>query len=165
MTGMNRTGASTGAAFMSPVKQIRDLVALGVFLTEKIPAFIYELAMRISIALVFWQSARTKVEGLITVKDSTFFLFQYEYALPLIPFEWAAYMATYAEHILPFFLLIGLGTRFAALGLLVMTLVIQIFVYPGAWPLHLLWAAILTYLVANGGGVLTLDRWVEKRFS
>lgn len=149
----------------SPMLKIRTLMLLGVSLTEKIPPYVYELAMRVSIALVFWQSARTKVDGLITLKDSTFFLFQYEYVLPLIPHTWAAYMATYAEHALPFLLVIGLGTRFAALGLLVMTAVIQIFVYPGAWPLHLLWASILLYLVAKGGGVLTLDRVIERRFS
>ncbi|MEQ9517925.1 MAG: DoxX family protein [Parvibaculum sp.] len=164
MTGTNSENQN-GAAAVGLVQPVQNIVELGVSLAEKIPAFVYELAMRISIALVFWQSARTKVDGLITVKESTFFLFQYEYALPIIPFEWAAYMATYAEHVLPFFLVIGLGTRFAALGLLAMTLVIQVFVYPGAWPLHLMWAAILTYLVAKGGGALTLDRLVQQRFS
>jgi putative oxidoreductase len=70
-------------------------------------------------------------------------------------------VATWSEHLLPLLLLLGLGTRLAALGLLGMTLVIQLFVYPDAWPTHLTWAVALLYLVGRGPGALALDRWLK----
>lgn len=143
---------------------VRDLVSWAIALSEKTPAWIYQLAMRIAVGMVFWQSARTKVEGVLTLKQSTFFLFQYEYDLPLIPADIAAYMATYAETGFAILLIIGLATRFAAASLLVMTLVIQTFVYPEAWVVHLSWIAILTYLMARGGGLLSADHLVKKTF-
>lgn len=149
---------------IGPVAQVQMLIGWLIGLAEKIPTSVYELAMRVSIALVFWQSARTKVEGILTLKQSTFFLFQYEYALPLIPHEIAAYMATYAEHFFAILILLGFATRFGAAALLVMTLVIQVFVYPGAWPLHLMWASILLYLLARGPGVLSVDHLIKTRF-
>ena len=97
------------------------------------------------------------VEG-FALKDSTFFLFEHEYALPIIPFNWAAYAATIAEHLFPVLLVLGLFTRLSATALLIMTLVIQFFVYPGAWALHLTWIAVLIPLVARGGGAFSLDR-------
>ena len=78
--------------------------------------------------------------------------------LPLVPPEIAAPMAAFAEHALPILLVAGLFTRFAALGLLGMTAVIEIFVYPDAWPTHLSWAGLLLPLIALGGGRLSLDR-------
>ena len=116
------------------------------------------LVQRLAIAGVFLMSGRTKVDGLITVNDSAFELFRYEYALPLISPEIAAYAATYSEHLFPLLLILGLFTRFAAAGLLAMTLVIQIFVYPDAWPTHLGWAGLLLPLIALGSGKLSLDR-------
>jgi putative oxidoreductase len=121
-----------------------------------IPHDIVALAARIFPAVVFWQSGRTKVEGL-TIKDSTWFLFQDLYALPLIPPAWAAVMATVAEHVLPALLVLGLLSRISALGLLVMTAVIQIFVFPEAWVTHGLWAAALLVVAARGPGRLSLD--------
>ena len=116
------------------------------------------LVQRLGIAGVFLLSGRTKVDGLITVNDSALELFRYEYALPLISPEIAAYAATYSEHLFPLLLILGLFTRFAAVGLLVMTLVIQLFVYPDAWSTHLSWAGLLLPLIALGGGKLSLDR-------
>jgi putative oxidoreductase len=113
---------------------------------------------RVAIAAIFFLSGRTKVQGLFTIKDSTYELFRSEYALPLIPPELAAQMATTAEHVFPLLLVLGLCTRGAALGLLGMTAVIEIFVYPDAWPTHLGWAALLLPLVAKGGGGWSLDR-------
>jgi len=127
---------------------------------DRIPNDVVALALRLFPAMVFWQSGRTKVDGVFTISDSTWFLFEHEYALPVIPFEIAAVLATVAEHALPILLVLGLFTRFAALGLLVMTLVIQVFVYPGAWVIHGLWAAALLALVARGPGVLSVDRWL-----
>ena len=121
-----------------------------------IPHDLVALAARLFPAVVFWQSGRTKVEGL-AIKDSTWFLFQDLYALPLIPPAWAAVMATAAEHVLPALLVLGLLSRFSALGLLVMTAVIQIFVFPEAWVTHGLWAAALLVVAAQGPGRLSLD--------
>lgn len=121
------------------------------------------LASRLSIAGIFFLSGRTKVEGLLTVTDSAYELFRTEYKLPLIPPEVAAHMAAYAEHLFPLLLLLGLFTRLSALALLGMTLVIQLFVYPSAWPTHLSWAALLLYLVGRGGGRLALDRVLRIR--
>jgi len=125
-------------------------------LPARIPADLVALMLRFFPAVVFWQSGRTKVQGL-SIKESTWFLFEHEYALPLIPSTWAAVLATLAEHALPVLLVLGLMTRFSALGLLAMTLVIQIFVYPGAWVTHGLWAAALLAVAAQGPGRLSLD--------
>jgi putative oxidoreductase len=121
-----------------------------------IPHDLLALAARVFPAVVFWQSGRTKVEGL-AIKDSTWFLFQDLYALPVIPPAWAAVAATVAEHVLPVLLVLGLLSRISALGLLAMTAVIQIFVFPEAWVTHGLWATALLLVVAQGPGRLSLD--------
>ena len=122
-----------------------------------LPAF----CLRLFPATVFFASGRTKVEG-FSIADSTWFLFAHEYALPLIPSDWAAVAATLAEHILPVLLVLGLGTRLAALALLGMTLTIQIFVYPSAWQTHGLWAACLLALIAQGPGRWSLDHLLGR---
>jgi putative oxidoreductase len=116
------------------------------------------LVARAAFAGVFWLSGRTKVDGILSVNETALALFQDEYKLPIIPSEWAAYMAAYSEHLFPILLVLGLFTRFSAFALLGMTAVIQIFVYPGAWATHLTWAAIALYLLARGGGNVSLDR-------
>lgn len=116
------------------------------------------LVQRLGIAAVFFQSGRTKVEGLFTIPQTTVDLFELEYALPLLPPKLAAYLAAGAEHLFPVLLVLGLFTRLSAAALLGMTLVIQIFVYPDAWPTHLSWAALMLPLVALGGGRFALDR-------
>jgi putative oxidoreductase len=121
-----------------------------------VPDALVALMLRVFPALVFWQSGQTKVDG-FSIKDSTWFLFEHEYALPLIPHELAAVMATVAEHLLPVLLVLGLFTRLSALGLLGMTAVIQIFVYPDAWMTHGLWAAPLLAVVARGPGLWSVD--------
>ena len=121
-----------------------------------IPQDLVALSARVFPAAVFWQSARTKVEG-DSIKDETFFLFEHVYALPLIPSAWAAVLATIAEHILPMLLILGLMSRLSALSLLIMTAVIQIFVFPGAWVTHGLWAVALLVVLAQGPGRLSLD--------
>ncbi len=132
-------------------------------LDEAIPEWLIALLLRAGIAAVFWQSGRTKVEGWLSVTDSAIALFRDEYKLPLVPPEIAAYAGAYAEHLLPLLLVLGLGTRWAALGLLGMTAVIQTLVYPDAWPTHLSWAAPLLYLVARGGGTIALDNWFRLK--
>lgn len=125
---------------------------------NRIPDDLVALALRIFPAMVFLLSGRTKVEGLFSIKDSTWYLFENEYALPLIPSDIAAVLATTAEHVLPILLILGMFTRFSAFGLMCMTAVIQIFVYPDAWATHGLWAAALLAVVARGPGNISLDR-------
>lgn len=127
-------------------------------LTRLLPDDLLALAFRIATAAIFFRSGRTKVEGLLTVSASAIELFRTEYRLPLIPPEIAAHAAAYAEHLFPLLLVLGLFTRWSALALLGMTAVIQVFVYPDAWPTHLLWAGAFLYLVGRGGGVASLDR-------
>jgi putative oxidoreductase len=121
------------------------------------------LVSRIAVAAIFFLSGRTKVDGVLTVNDSAISLFQEEYRLPLISAELGAYLAAYAEHVFPILLVLGLFTRFSALALLGMVAVIQIFVYPDAWPTHLSWAALLLYLVTRGAGSISLDHIFKIR--
>lgn len=131
-----------------------------------LPEALLLLVVRVGIAAVFFLSGRTKVTGFLELKPSTYTLFRSEYALPLIPPEWAAHLATYAEHLFPLLLVLGLLTRPAAAALLGMTLVIEVFVYPDAWPVHLTWAGLLLPLLAKGGGAWSLDRLLAgKRLS
>ena len=114
------------------------------------------LLARVAPAAIFWQSGRTKVDGW-QLSDSALYLFENEYRVPLLAPYSAAVLAAVAEHLLPL-LLLGLGTRLAALVLLGMTLVIQLFVYPAAWPTHGTWAVALLLLLAQGPGRLALDQ-------
>jgi len=116
------------------------------------------LASRFGIAGVFWLSGRTKVEGWLSVSENAVALFEDEYKVPVLSPELAAHLAAYAEHLFPVLLVLGLATRVSALALLGMTAVIQVFVYPLAWPTHLVWAAALLYLAARGAGRLSVDR-------
>ncbi len=137
----------------------------------RIPYSAIALLARFSIAAVFWTSAQTKVQGLVInlvdgqvqlgwprLSDSAVALFRDEYKLPLLPPELAAVLAASAEHGLALLLLLGLATRLSALGLLGMTLVIQLQVYPGAYATHGTWAALLLMLVARGPGRMSMDQ-------
>lgn len=123
-----------------------------------VPHDLLALVDRVAIGAIFWLSGRTKVDGWLHVTDGAIELFRTEYRLPLLPPEIGAHLAAYAEHAFPILLVLGLFTRFAALALLGMTAVIQVFVYPDAWPTHLSWAGLLLYLVGRGGGRLSVDR-------
>lgn len=123
-----------------------------------LPPSLLLLVQRFGIAAIFFQSGRTKVEGWFTIPDTTYELFRFEYAGVPLPPELAAVLATVAEHVFPILLALGLLTRLSALALLGMTLVIQIFVYPDAWPTHLSWVGLLLPLIALGGGKVSLDR-------
>jgi len=125
-------------------------------LFEAIPHDLIAVVARISIGTVFWRSAMTKIDGL-SLRPSTFFLFENDYRLPLIPPELAAYLATATEITMPLLLWSGLLTRFAATILLGMTLVIEIFVYPNAFDTHGVWAVTLLYLMKYGAGRFSLD--------
>ena len=141
---------------------IAAVLAKAVTMADAVPQWPLQLLARLVIALVFWQSGRTKVDGFM-LKDSTFFLFQDEFRLPFIPPVPAAYMATIAEHLFPVLLVIGLASRLSAAALLGMTLVIQTFVYPDAYVTHGLWAIALLYIILNGPGRLSLDHLIRRR--
>jgi putative oxidoreductase len=123
-----------------------------------LPMDLLLLVQRLGIAAVFFQSGRTKVEGWFTIPETTVELFRSEYALPILPPDVAAYLAAGAEHVFPVLLVLGLLTRLSAAALLGMTLVIQVFVYPDAWPTHLSWAGLVLPLIALGGGRFAIDR-------
>ncbi|MCY1413572.1 hypothetical protein D9M71_290050 [compost metagenome] len=125
---------------------------------------------------MFWKSGQTKVEGFAVdlidgtvelgvphLAGSTIPLFKSEYHVPLLAPELAAHLAAFAEHFFPVLILIGLATRLSALALLGMTLVIQTFVYPDAYPTHGTWAAVLLYLMARGPGAFSLDHLIARR--
>jgi putative oxidoreductase len=124
------------------------------------------LFVRISLAGIFWRSGRTKVDegSWLSVSDTATFLFEEEYKGVPLPPEFAAYMATYAEHLFPLLLAVGLFTRLSALALLGMTMVIQIFVYPEAWwSVHMIWVALALVLIIRGGGSLSLDALLTRK--
>ena len=137
----------------------------------RIPADIALLLSRFAIASVFWRSAQSKISGwdflgqswqFFNLNQSALLLFQYEYQLPLLSPELAAYLGTVMEFFLPLFLILGLATRLAGLGLLVITAVIQFLVYPDAWPTHILWLALLVHLLQGGGGRISLDYFLAR---
>ena len=128
---------------------------------ETFPYALIALLARIAVALTFWRSGQTKVDGW-HITETTFDLFREEYRVPLLSPDIAAYLATIQEHLFSVLLLIGFASRLSALGLLAMTLVIQVFVYPGNYPDHLLWAASLTLIVCRGPGALSLDHCLRK---
>ena len=152
------------------------MIARLVGVLERTPHTLIAFIARFSIAAVFWSSGQTKVDGFKLnfisgefvpgwphLSDSALALFRDEYRLPLFAPDAAALMAATAEHLFPVLLLLGLCTRLSALALLGMTLVIQVFVYPGAYATHGTWAAVLLYLVARGPGALSIDHWLATR--
>ena len=173
---MTTTIASAMSTARIDQSALTRLVTTAIGLLKRIPDSLVAVVARFSIAAVFWNSGQTKVEGLVInlvngefalgwprLSGSALSLFQDEYKLPLIPPAWAAPMAAPAEHLFPLLILLGLGTRFSALALLGMTLVIQVFVYPGAYATHGTWAAVLLYLMVHGPGTLSVDHWLTRR--
>lgn len=145
-------------------------------LAARIPADLIALLARFSMAATFWKSGQTKVTGLSIdlvegrfelgwphLSESAVALFRDEYKVPLIPPELAAPLAAAAEHVFPVLLLLGLATRLSATALLAMTAVIEIFVYPDAYPLHGAWAACLLFLVKYGAGGVSLDALLGRK--
>jgi putative oxidoreductase len=138
---------------IAPIRRLLGLL-------DNIPYSWLALPLRLAVATVFWNSATTKLANW----DTTLSLFSDEYQLPLISPDIAAYMAVSIELTTPVLLLIGLMTRAAALVLLGMTAVIEIFVYPQAWPTHIQWAAMLLVLLCRGPGALSVDHLLMRQF-
>jgi len=127
---------------------------------DSIPYALLAFPLRLAVAIVFWNSAQSHLANW----DTTLYLFETDYALPFLPPVPAACMAVAIEVSTPILLVLGLLTRAAALVLLGMTTVIEVFVYPEAWPTHIQWAAMLFVLLARGPGTLSLDWLIRRRF-
>jgi putative oxidoreductase len=129
-----------------------------------------QLVLRLGLAVPFWRSGINKWDGFLQLNDVAVLLFSSEFMLHLPggPYPYpapgaVAFGAGLAEILLPVLLVLGLATRLAGLGLLAMTLVIQLTV-PDGWPIHLTWAAMALAVVAYGGGRISLDAVAAGRF-
>src|SRR6202167_5660990 len=127
---------------------------------EWVPSSVLALPLRFAVATVFWNSGTTKLANW----DAALQLFEDDYKVPLLPPDIAAHIAASIELSTPVLLVLGLATRPAALVLLGMTTVIEVFVYPQAWPTHIQWAAMLLALLCRGAGSFSLDHWLWRRF-
>ena len=143
-----------------------------------IPYALVALALRFIMARVFFLSGQAKIEGPVIplkigdlefsvtlpadIKDATLRMFEAQYAdLPIAPVV-AAYLFTYAEFVLPICLVLGFATRLAALALLAMTVLLQLYVMPGMlWVAHIYWAAILLVLITVGPGAISVDALIR----
>ena len=143
---------------MSPLQ----LLEAGRSLAGRIPYSAVAFISRFALASVFWRSAQTKVNG-FSIREETFYLFQEEYKVPLLPPDLAAYFATIGEHAFSVLLLIGLASRLSALGLFGMTMVIQLFVFPDGWPEHILWISLQLLIISRGPGTISLDHLIWTR--
>ncbi len=120
------------------------------------PLSVHQLLFRLAAAGVFFRTGLQKARGW----ETTVALFSDEYKLPGLPPEIAAVVATCFELGCSSLLILGLATRLATLPLLGMIMTIQLFVYPQAWPEHLVWSSILVFLLTRGPGAISLDRMI-----
>lgn len=152
---------------------LKDLYAQFTNLCGKIPYAVVALACRIAAAMPFWRSGQSKLDGadilgikyeLFSLKASKIYLFENEFGFPESIAPAAAQMAALGENLLPPLLILGFLSRAGALGLLIMTAVIQFYVFPeelikpdGNWAMHLQWAAPLLVVIQRGPGAFSLD--------
>ena len=151
---MSETLSATGPN--STLAVVRRLIAF----LDSVPYGVLAVPLRLAVATVFWNSGMTKLADW----SAALALFSDEYKVPLLPPEVAASLAVSIELATPVLLVVGLFTRGAALVLLGMTIFIEVFVYPLAWPTHIQWAAMLLVLLCRGPGALSLDRLLWRRF-
>jgi putative oxidoreductase len=151
------THSTVAASSRSPAVLIGRVVRM----LDGVPYTVLALPLRAAVAVIFWNSAMAKLANW----DTTIALFTDEYQVPLLPPELAACMAATIELTTPVLLIVGLLTRAAALVLLGMTTVIEVFVYPQAWPTHIQWAAMLLILLCRGPGELSIDHLLRRRFA
>ena len=144
----------------TPTRRLSTTAGRVIQWLDAVPYSLLAILLRLAVATVFWNSAMTKLANWATAVA----LFEDEYKLPLLAPEIAAYLAVTIELTTPVLLALGLATRLAALVLLGMTAVIELFVYPLAWPTHIQWAAMLLVLLCRGAGKLSLDEWMTRHF-
>ena len=138
----------------------KETIGCGLRSLDRVPYALIAIPLRFAVAAVFWNSAMSKLANW----ETTLSLFSEEYNVPLLPPELAAYIATSIELTAPVLLVFGFLTRPTAVVLLGMVAVIEIFVYPLAWPTHLQWAAMLLVLLCRGAGTLALDLLLWRRY-
>jgi putative oxidoreductase len=165
-----------------PARGLGGVVAAAVAALSRIPESLVLLMARIAVAHAFWVSGQTKVSGPTVplnlgfvdlsfivptgIKPATYYLFETQYSGVPLPPAVGAMISSVAETLLPIALVIGLGARFAALGLLIMTLVIQIYVFPDAWwTVHVYWATLLILIMARGAGAISIDYLIRRRYA
>lgn len=139
----------------------KKIIAINCILSQwltKFAAPVVDLLARFYVGLDFFRSGLVKIQSW----DTTLTLFEYEYAVPLLPVTMAAVMATAGELILPLLLFLGLFTRLGALGLFIMALVIELFVYPNTAQ-HYYWMIILGFLFSYGANKISLDYWLTRK--
>ena len=153
-------GASCTATAPRMPSTLRLMVRTRAWL-ESAPYAVLALPLRFGVAWIFWSSAQVKLINW----QRTVELFTDEYRVPLLPPGVAAAMALCIELTAPALLVLGLFTRFTAVVLLGMTAVIEIFVYPEAWPTHLQWMAMMLVLLCRGAGACSLDHVISRRLS
>jgi putative oxidoreductase len=127
-----------------------------------------QLLLRVAIAVPFWRSGILKWDGFLQLNDTAVTLFSDEFMLHLpggpYPFPAPmvmAFLSGCGEIIFPVLLVLGLGTRFAALGLLCMTAVVELTV-PDGWPIHITWAAMAFAIMAWGPGRISIDYLIRR---
>ena len=139
-------------------KAVTEAIKLPVYVTP-----IFDLAIRLWVANVFWKSGLTKIKSW----DSTLMLFEYEYSVPLLPTNVAAFLATGAELLFPVLLLLGLASRFSALSLFILNYVALIS-YPDVSDAgikdHMLWGTMLAVIFFHGPGLLSADHILRRKF-
>jgi putative oxidoreductase len=128
-----------------------------------------QLVLRCGLAVPFWRSGVNKWDGFLQLNDVAVLLFTTEFKLHLPGGPYAfpapgvmAFAVGSAEILLPILLVLGLATRLAAFGLLVMTLIVQLTV-PDGWPMHVTWVAMALGIMAWGAGRISIDHWIERR--
>lgn len=156
LTGLSADELGRNPFLSTQMKSVLKRIGACLRILELTPHSIVAVAARVGTAGVFWRSGQTKVDGW-NVTEFTVQLFREEYKVPLLSPEAAATFAATAEHVFPVLLVIGLASRVSALALLMMTLVIQIFVYPQSWPEHLTWATSFLFIIAYGPGRVSID--------
>lgn len=147
---------------MKLVHRIENLI------TKCVPDWLASLVLRFGIAIPFWRSGLTKWDSFGVLSETPVVLFENEFMLHIwgqqhsFPFPtFMAYASSIGEIILPILVVLGLFTRFAGLGLLFMTLIIQL-TFPDAWPLHFTWAAMAIGVIYLGGKRISMDRYLFK---
>jgi putative oxidoreductase len=136
---------------------------------SRFPMSLTQLALRVALGVPFWRSGLTKWDGFLQLSDNSLYLFTEEFRLHIFGGEYpfpaphlAAYLSASGEIVFPILLAFGLGTRFAALGILAMTAIIQLSIPEGWANFHLAWTAMALAIIAYGPGRIALDAAIAR---